>query len=344
MKRDSTKRPETGGRITNETVAEHRERILAGGRKFKYPMQYTKRRIVIISILIVLLSTAGFFLFSGWQLYSVQNTSKFMFGLTQILPAPVAKVEGQWVRYSDYLLELRSSLHYLVTKEAINFNSDDGKRQLEYQKRLALNKAIENAYLTKIARDQKIRVDTKEVDDFVRIQINSNRLGVNEDLYKQVIRDYYDWSFEEYKTSIKKQLLRKKVQAKLDTDARQKITAIRDQLRQGADFAEVAKTQSEDEATKQQGGDIGIVTKDADDPHGLIAAANNLQPSQVSDAIEGVDGFYIVKLIERQGENELRLAKIFIAYKYLDKKISELKQAGQIQEFIKVDDAVRPAT
>ena len=31
--------PETGGRITNETVAEHRERVLAGGRKFKYPLQ-----------------------------------------------------------------------------------------------------------------------------------------------------------------------------------------------------------------------------------------------------------------------------------------------------------------
>ena len=31
---------EAGGRITNETVAEHRERILSEARKFKYPLQY----------------------------------------------------------------------------------------------------------------------------------------------------------------------------------------------------------------------------------------------------------------------------------------------------------------
>jgi parvulin-like peptidyl-prolyl isomerase len=33
-------------RITNETVAEHRERILAGGRRFKYPMQYARHKLV----------------------------------------------------------------------------------------------------------------------------------------------------------------------------------------------------------------------------------------------------------------------------------------------------------
>ena len=44
---------EQPSRITNETVAEHRERILAGGRRFKYPVQYARHRLVINTIIII---------------------------------------------------------------------------------------------------------------------------------------------------------------------------------------------------------------------------------------------------------------------------------------------------
>src|SRR5665811_1912030 len=35
--------------ITNETVAEHREQVLKGARKYIYPLQHSKHRIVVIS-------------------------------------------------------------------------------------------------------------------------------------------------------------------------------------------------------------------------------------------------------------------------------------------------------
>ena len=82
--------PETGGRITNETVAEHRERVLAGGRKFKYPLQYTKHRVLIVTIIIVVVTTLSFVGFCGWQLYSAQSTDKFIYSITQFAPVPVA--------------------------------------------------------------------------------------------------------------------------------------------------------------------------------------------------------------------------------------------------------------
>jgi predicted secreted protein len=64
-------------RITNETVAEHRERILAGGRRFKYPMQYARHRLVFTTIVITLVAFLLLLLVGWWQLYSVQNTSTF---------------------------------------------------------------------------------------------------------------------------------------------------------------------------------------------------------------------------------------------------------------------------
>lgn len=334
--------PETGGRITNETVAAHRERILAGGRKFKYPMQYTRHRVLLVSVFIVIVAAISFLGFAGWQLYAVQNTDKFIYRLTQALPAPVARVDGQWVRYSEYLRELRSSIHYFSTKEALNFNSDDGKRQLEYQKRLALDKSIEATLVAKLARELGIQVSGKEVNDFVDRQVNNNRLGLTEQSFAQVINDYYDWSLEEYKDSIRRQLLRKKVAANLDTDSKAKADQLATALQGGADFAQLAKENSDDQLSSAQGGDVGFFTLDANDPSGVIAVANQLQPGQVSAVIEGVDGFYIVKLIEKRGENELHLARILIKYKALDTKIAELKGKSEITEFIEVAPIERP--
>lgn len=332
------KRPETGGRITNETVAEHRERVLAGGRKFKYPLQYTKRRVLVISGIITLLALVAFVAFFAWNLYGAQSTSQLNYGITKVVPVPVAKVDGEWVRYSDYLSDVRSAIHYLTTKEAINFNSDDGRRQLDYQKRLALTKAIENTYIGKLARQQNITVASKEVDAFVKQQISSNRLGVTEDAYRQIIRDYYDWSFDEYKTSVKQQLLRKKVSAKLDVAGREVANAIVANL-QGGDFAAIAKEKSEDMASKGQGGDIGYVSKTGDDPNGLIEAAKNLPVGGISGVLEGVDGFYIIKVLDVRENGDLHLAKIVISYKIIGQKMTELKNKKLIEEYIKIAEA-----
>jgi parvulin-like peptidyl-prolyl isomerase len=246
------------------------------------------------------------------------------------------------VRYSDYLMELRSSIHYLSTKEAVNFDSDDGKHQLDYQKRLAFNKAIENTYVTKLAQENNIAINGKEVDDFVKQQISSNRLGVNETVYRQVIRDYYDWSFDEYKTSIHAQLLRKKVMAKLDTDARKRAQDIVTALSSGQDFAAVAKAQSEDVVSKSQGGDMGVVNKSTDDPNGIIKAAAGLQVGQVSPIIEGVDGFYIVKLVARPDADNIQFSKIFVAYKIIDQKLDSLRKTGKLVEYISVKQIATP--
>ena len=47
LKRSKKQPAPAASRITNETIAEHREQILAGGRRFKYPIQYTKHKLII---------------------------------------------------------------------------------------------------------------------------------------------------------------------------------------------------------------------------------------------------------------------------------------------------------
>ena len=90
LRRKKTDEAESPSRITNETVAEHREQILAGGRKFKYPVQYSKHKLIVNSVLIAMTSLLVFVLFLWWQLYLVQYTSKFMYRVSQIVPLSVA--------------------------------------------------------------------------------------------------------------------------------------------------------------------------------------------------------------------------------------------------------------
>src|SRR6476620_136684 len=129
-------------RITNETVAEHREQILAGGRKFKYPHQYERHKLVFNVIIIAIVTVVLLAVIIWWQLYPAQNTSTFFYRVTRILPVPVASIDGTQVRYSDYLMSFSGSQHYLEQSERLNLNSDDGKRQIEYIKRQSLDGAL----------------------------------------------------------------------------------------------------------------------------------------------------------------------------------------------------------
>src|SRR5581483_5309935 len=84
-------------KITNETVTEHREEVLSGARKYIYPLQHSKHRIVRISVFIFIVVILGFFTLCGLDLYKVQGTSGFIYDVTKIFPVPVAKVGGSWV-------------------------------------------------------------------------------------------------------------------------------------------------------------------------------------------------------------------------------------------------------
>ena len=172
-------------RITNETVAEHREQIIAGGKRFKYPVQYSRHKLVINSTLIALGAILLAAILFWWQLYPMQNSSKFMYRMTQIIPVPIASVDGESVPYSTYLKRFRSSVHYLQEQVNLNIDSKDGKKELEYRKREELNNAIKDAYATKLARENKVTVTDGEVDAFIKSDLESKK--VTERTYEKTV-------------------------------------------------------------------------------------------------------------------------------------------------------------
>lgn len=323
-------------RITNETVAAHREEVLGSARKYIYPLQHSKHKIVLISTTLVIVAFVAFFTYTMLSLYKFKSNSGFLYGVTQVVPFPVAKAGSRFVTYEDYLFELRHYVHYYETQQKLDFNSGLGKQQLEDYKKRSLNKVIDDAYIKQLAAKHKISVSDRELEDLITIVRNQNRLGANEKGFEDVLKDNFGWSVGDFKRELKQQLLAQKVVASLDTDTQNKAKAALTELRAGASFADVAKKYSDD-PSKDTGGEFGFLVDktNRDIPAQATNALFALKPGQTSDIVNTGYSLEIVKNIETQAD-KVKGAHIVFNFKDISTYINDLKDKQKAKVYIKL--------
>jgi hypothetical protein len=205
---------------------------------------------------------------------------------TQVVPFPVAKAGGKYVDYENYLFELRHYVHYYVSQQQRNFAGADHDQLLLFRKQ-ALRNVIDNAYVKQLAGQYHVSVSNQEVDDRLTEVRDQNRLGGNNKVFADVLRDYWGWSINDFKRSLKQEILAEKVSAKLDNADTQRAVTVLAQAKGGADFAGLAKQSSDDPAAKDNGGDYGyVITKtNPNVPPEVVDALFKLKVGQVSDLI-----------------------------------------------------------
>ena len=329
---------EPAGRITTDTLAEHREKVLAGGRKFKYPVQYARHRLVFNAIIIAVAAIALVIGVGGWLLYQGQNTSDLMYRVTKVVPVPVAVIDGQQVRYSDYLMKYRSQVHYLVGKEQIDITSDDGVHQLNFIKGQAMDDAVADAYATKLAKELDVEVTNAELEAFLKQQRQSDDGEVSEATYNAVILEYYGWSPSEYYQAMKTKLLRQKVSYAVDTDADKLSKAVESSIAAGnTDLSTVANTINGSSA-KVTYWPAAWVPKTNQDG-GLAVAAAGLQKGQVSKAIKSStgDGFYYVKLVD-SNDTQVQYEYIQVPLTIFEAKLAEARDGNKLTTYITIPE------
>jgi hypothetical protein len=264
-------------RITNETVAEHREEVLSSARKYIYPLRHSKHRVVRISVTLFVLVVIVFFVFCWLELYNFQSTSSFMYDVTQVVPFPVAKAGPNWVSYQSYLFELRRNVHYYQTQQGANFSTAAGKSQLNRLKTEAMAQVILNAYVTQLAHEHHISVSSRDVDNEVSLLKSENRLGSSDSVFNDVLEQYWGWNETDFKRELKQQLLQQAVVAKLDTRTLSQATAVLEQLQKGGNFAQLAAEYSADTTTKSNGGQY---------PNEISKTDQTLAPQVVSELFQ----------------------------------------------------------
>lgn len=334
--------PEAVPRITNENITEHREEVLKGARKYIYPLQHSKRRIVTVTLSLAALAAAAFFIYCLLALYHFYQYNTFLYRVTQVVPFPIAKADGSYVSYENYLFELRHYVHYYQTQQQVDFSTSN-KQQFYRFRQQALNNALDQAYTKILARQHAVSVSGKEVDSRIAEVRAQNRLGSSNKVFEDVLRDYWGWSINDFKRSLKAEILSEKVAAKMDAKANQRAQSVLAQLKGGADFATVAKANSDDPSVASNGGDFGFaITKtNPNVSPEVIDAMFRLKPGQISDIVLSspvVAGqppsLQIVKVTQNDG-NTVTASHIVINLTPTQSYIDQLKAKQQPHLYVK---------
>ncbi len=329
-------------RITNETVAEHREKVLASARKFKYPLQQSKHKIVVISLSLFVTALIVFFVYCATTLYHYKSSSDFLYGVTRVVPFPIAKAEGRYVAYENYLFELRRYVHFYKTQQKLDFNTSAGRLQLADYKKKALSKAIDDAYVKVLATKNGVSVSTKELNDEVAIFKSQNRFGASDKGFEDVLQENFGWDLNDFRRELAQQLLAQKVVDHLDTEAHAKANAAYAELTAGGDFAAIAKKYSEDVSTKDNGGDYGVLVDktNRDISAKVTDELFRLKPSEVSGIISSgyslnVSGYSleIVKNIEPSGD-KIHAAHITIKLKSINDYVKDARDRNKPTSYV----------
>ncbi|MBE9532875.1 MAG: peptidylprolyl isomerase [Proteobacteria bacterium] len=103
-----------------------------------------------------------------------------------------------------------------------------------------------------------------------------------------------------------------------DEDAEKRLNSLRDRIMNGDDFAELARSNSDDTGSAIEGGSLGWSSSGAMVPE-FEEKMNELEPGDVGDVFKSRFGWHLIKVIERREEN-------------MAEEFKRMKARGQIRQ------------
>src|SRR5436190_10964311 len=119
--------------------------------------------------------------------------------------------------------------------------------------------------------------------------------------------------------------------------------AVVEELKKGADFAEVAKKKSKDPGASD-GGDLGFFTKDQMVPE-FSAVAFVLEPGKISDPVKSQFGWHVIKVEEKRNRQAPPFEQVkgqietYVTRKAQADYVAKLREAAKVERTDKPADA-----
>jgi len=336
--------------ITQANLEESREVILAKGKKFKYPFQYAKHRVVINTVMICVVVLVAFTAVGWAELYKVQSTSEVAFRFTKVLGLPVASVDGHSVKYSDYLMLYRSSLQSIEYQQGALDKSEDSDRQRQHYKRQALSLAEDYAYAMAKLEEAGIKISDEEIDEVIENHRSIGGERRSDEAFKGIVRNNFNLSIKEYRRLVLLSLAKKKYSSEFDDTAKNTAHVIHERLlANGGDMKAALTGYVEDGSASYESVESMVEASNLDG--GRAAKAMTL--ANVGDISEPFvsrngDGYYIVKLTAKE-DTALSYESIWVRFVDFDVTMAKIREEGKVKEYIELasetdGEAVEPAT
>lgn len=323
--------------ITQQNLEESREEILAKGKKFRYPFQYAKHRLVIITILISIVALVSFAIVGWIQLYKVQNTSDVMYRFTKVLGLPVAKVDGVSVKYSDYLMLYRSSIKTLERQQGALDDSEDSKLLRDYYKRQALTSAEEYSYAMAKLDEIGKPVTESEIDAVVNEHKTIDGETRSESAFEGIIRDNFGLSMSEYRRMLRLSLAKKDYSAEIDKRAKSLANAVKQELKKSNDLKKISDKFKNNDIFEFESLSEMVDASNLDSGRAEMASVLK-EVGDVSECFvsKNGDGYYFVKLTERKN-GKVKYDSIWIRFTEFDKVMNKIRADNKVDEYITVE-------
>ena len=326
-----TKKKDTG-KTEQEKVDERREEVLSKGRKFKYPLQWTRHRVVVNAILISIVVVA-MVIIGGWlALYKLNMTDEILFRVTKVIPVPVATVDSENVLFSDYLMLYRSSMTSIERQSGSQFDEQSLNELRTEYKRSALSEAEKYTYALKLAKEHDLTVSNEEVADEFTRHLNIGGIERSEESFAKIINDNFGLNKSEYERMLYLSLLKAKVETDIDESANKIANRVETLLKEnGGDYQKVAEELGDKIVYQETGGLVDSKNIDG----GRATEAMKLEPGQSSGKFISMngDGYYFVKLVDKTA-TQVNFVSIKVPFTEFNKQFTALQEEEKITEYI----------
>lgn len=286
----------------------------------------------------------------------------------------IASVNGEnipKVEFDKNLEEIQEMIKTYYGEDALS--SDEGKKVLENVKEQLLNDMITQRLILQKAAAMKIVTTPEEVNEELDRLIEQfggreefdqilNERGMDleklktdieyqltvEKIMQEItkgivvsdaeVREYYDNNpdeFKEYPDEVKARHIL--------VDTEEEAKEILKKLKEGADFAELAKEYSKDTSSKEEGGDLGYFNRGIMVPE-FDKAVFEMEVGQISDIVKTQFGYHIIKLEDKKISPIIKFDEIKEdlhgqlleekKYETFNKKIEEWKGSAKIEKYI----------
>ena len=245
----------------------------------------------------------------------------------------LAKVNGSEIRQSDVALaeeELGPSLAQMDPAS---------------KKENVLAFLIDMKIVAKAAEAKKI----EDRDDFkARLAFTRNRLLMDNLLSVEGKAATTDEAMKKVYEDASKQIAgEQEVHARhILVETEDEAKAIEEELKKGADFAELAKKKSKDPGASD-GGDLGFFTKDQMVPE-FSNVAFALEPGKISDPVKSQFGWHIIKVEEKRNRKAPDFEQVkaqietYVTRKAQADYVAKLRETAKVERMDQPSEAAKP--
>jgi len=245
------------------------------------------------------------------------------------LPAGVLAKVGDWtitqVEFEEKIKGVKEMVKDFNEKEA-------GAKAMLLNEIIRQQLLIQQARKDGVQNTKEIKTAMQEFENTLLVQEIVTRLTKDVAVTEEDAKKYYEANGDEFKNPVEKQL--REIVMATETEAKDVLV----QVLQGVDFSQVAKEKSKGK-TKDAGGDLGFKTE-ASFP-AMAAAVSTLNKGGVSSVFQGPDGFYIVKVEDIRGGDQvpytevkddlLKFLKLRQQQQALADKVKEIEQQIKVR-------------